>query len=105
MQKNRSVSVKAPFLMVLSSPSRVRLLLLNTFDLAEDSITLDTVSDWITKLNTTFPQQFAEISHQVEVCDLTKELDNVCSSLFLSFQISRVLKWWVGQKHHPISHQ
>lgn len=101
------VSESAPsFVTVLCFSSRVRMLLLNTFDLAEDSITLDNVSDWITKLNTTFPNQFAEISHKVETCELTAELENVCSSLFLSFKTSNVSKWrgW-GQKHeHFISH-
>lgn len=99
------VSESAPsFVTVLCLSSRVRMLLLNTFDLAEDSITMDNVTDWITKLNTTFPNQFAEISHKVETCELTAELENVCSSLFLSFKTSKVLKWG-GQKHeHFISH-
>lgn len=63
----------------------MRILLLDTFELAEDSITLDNVTDWISKLNATFPEQFADISHKVKTCELTKELDNVCSSLLLSF--------------------
>lgn len=68
-----------------ASSSRMRLLLLNTFELAEDSVTLDNVTDWITRLNATFPQQFAEISHKLKPCELTKELDDVRSSLLLSF--------------------
>lgn len=68
-----------------NSSSRTRLLLLNTFDLAEDSITLDTVTDWVQKLNATFPEQFEEISHKVEKCDLKTELKDVRSSVFQSF--------------------
>ena len=60
--------------------SRTRLLLLNTFDLAEDTISMDTVFEWVEKLNATYPQEFAEISSQLEKCDLENELDSVCSS-------------------------
>lgn len=57
--------------------SRTRLLLLNTFDLAEDSINIDSVFEWIERLNTTFPEQFAAIAHKLEGCDLENELDTV----------------------------
>lgn len=65
---------------VLFSSSRTRLLLLNTFNVAEDSITMDNVFEWIEKLNTTYPQQFAELADKLENCDLESELDTVCSS-------------------------
>lgn len=65
-------------MIVLCSSPRTRMLLLNSFELAEDSITLDNVTDWITKLNTTFPAQFAEISHKLETCDLQNDLKDVC---------------------------
>lgn len=58
------------------------MLLLNTFELAEDSVTLDNVDGWMTKLNATFPEQFAEISHKLEPCELTKELENVRTPTF-----------------------
>lgn len=64
----------------LCSRCRTRILLLNTFDLAEDKITMDTVFEWIERLNATYPQQFAEISSKLETCDLEKELDTVCTS-------------------------
>ncbi|CAG02771.1 unnamed protein product, partial [Tetraodon nigroviridis] len=64
---------------------RMRLLLLNTFELAEDSVTLDNVTDWITRLNATFPQQFAEISHKLKPCELTKELDDAAQGPGLAF--------------------
>ncbi|TNN02096.1 hypothetical protein fugu_009583 [Takifugu bimaculatus] len=60
-------------------------LLLNTFDLAEDSISLDTVTDWITKLNTTFPEEFAAIEHRIETCDLTNELKDAAEGPGLAF--------------------
>lgn len=59
---------------------RTRLLLLNTFDLAEDSITIDNAVEWIEKMNTTYPQQFAELAYKLEICDLESELDTVGSS-------------------------
>lgn len=68
----------------------MRILLLNTFELAEDSISLDTVTEWITKLNTTFPEQFAAIAHKMENCDLNNELKDVRSSLFLSIKASKL---------------
>ncbi|TWW79959.1 Sodium- and chloride-dependent transporter XTRP3 [Takifugu flavidus] len=64
---------------------RMRVLLLNTFDLAEDSISLDTVTDWITKLNTTFPEEFAAIEHRIETCDLTNELKDAAEGPGLAF--------------------
>lgn len=70
------------YVIVLSPPpsSRTRLLLLNSFNLAEDSITMDNVFVMIEKLNTTYPEQFAELADTLEKCNLESELDTVCSS-------------------------
>lgn len=63
---------------------RMRTLMLNTFDLPEDNITINNVLEWMEKLNSTYPSQFAEIAGLVEKCDLESELDTVCSSSSLS---------------------
>lgn len=57
----------------------MRLLLLNTFDLVEDAISMDSVLEWTEKLNTTYPEQFAQIADKVREgeCNLEKELDTV----------------------------
>ncbi|XP_078028165.1 sodium- and chloride-dependent transporter XTRP3 isoform X2 [Epinephelus lanceolatus] len=64
---------------------RTRLLLLNAFDLAEDSITMNNVSDWIEKLNATYPEQFAELSNKLEDCNLESELDTAVEGTGLAF--------------------
>ncbi|XP_056290397.1 sodium- and chloride-dependent transporter XTRP3-like isoform X2 [Pseudoliparis swirei] len=64
---------------------RTRLLLLNTFNLAESSVSMDNVFEWLEKLNTTFPEQFAEIAHKLEVCDLESELDTAVEGTGLAF--------------------
>nr|XP_019946754.1 PREDICTED: sodium- and chloride-dependent transporter XTRP3 [Paralichthys olivaceus] len=64
---------------------RTRLLLLNTFDLAEDTISIDTVFEWTEKLNATYPQEFAEISSKLEMCDLERELDSAVEGPGLAF--------------------
>ncbi|KAM9426001.1 sodium- and chloride-dependent transporter XTRP3 [Pholidichthys leucotaenia] len=66
---------------------RTRLLLLNTFDLPENTITTDTVMDWIEKLNTTYPEQFVEIADQItsNPCSLEKELDTAVEGTGLAF--------------------
>uniref|UniRef100_A0A4W6CJV7 Transporter n=1 Tax=Lates calcarifer TaxID=8187 RepID=A0A4W6CJV7_LATCA len=64
---------------------RTRLLLLNAFNLAEDSITVDTVYDWIEKLNATYPEQFAELNTRLENCDLESELDTAVEGTGLAF--------------------
>ncbi|KAM8869561.1 sodium- and chloride-dependent transporter XTRP3 [Spinachia spinachia] len=64
---------------------RTRLLLLNTFDLAEESINMDSVFEWIERLNTTFPEQFAGIAHRLEGCDLESELDTAVEGTGLAF--------------------
>ncbi|XP_023274469.1 sodium- and chloride-dependent transporter XTRP3 [Seriola lalandi dorsalis] len=64
---------------------RTRVLLLNTFNLAEDTITMDTVYEWTEKLNATYPQQFAEIANKLETCDLESELDTAVEGTGLAF--------------------
>nr|XP_046255268.1 sodium- and chloride-dependent transporter XTRP3-like [Scatophagus argus] len=64
---------------------RTCLLLLNTFNLAEDSITMDNVFEWIEKLNATYPQQFAEVANKLETCDLEGELDTAVEGTGLAF--------------------
>lgn len=58
---------------------RTRVLVLNTFDLAEANVTIDNVLEVIETLNTTYPQQYQQIADKLEVCDLDKELQNVGS--------------------------
>ncbi|XP_068188964.1 sodium- and chloride-dependent transporter XTRP3-like [Antennarius striatus] len=64
---------------------RTRLLLLNAFNIAEDSITMDNVLEWIDKLNATYPEQFTEIAIKLENCDLQSELDNAVEGTGLAF--------------------
>ncbi|KAF3691428.1 Sodium- and chloride-dependent transporter XTRP3 [Channa argus] len=64
---------------------RTRLLLLNTFSLAEDSISIHTTIEWTEKLNTTYPQQFAELTNKLENCDLESELDTAVEGTGLAF--------------------
>ncbi|KAM4736033.1 sodium- and chloride-dependent transporter XTRP3 isoform 2-T2 [Anableps anableps] len=64
---------------------RTRILLLNTFSLAEDSITIDNVFEMIEKLNTTFPEQFAELSSKLEDCNLESELSTAVEGTGLAF--------------------
>ena len=54
------------------------MLLLNTFDMAEELITLDNVGGWAEKLNSTYPEKFAGLTAVLEECDLEAELGNVC---------------------------
>ncbi|KAL6108725.1 slc6a20 [Pungitius sinensis] len=64
---------------------RTRLLLLNTFDQAEDSINMGNVFEWIERLNSTFPEQFAGIANRLEGCNLEKELDTAVEGTGLAF--------------------
>ncbi|XP_077431617.1 sodium- and chloride-dependent transporter XTRP3A-like [Vanacampus margaritifer] len=64
---------------------RMRILLLNTFNLAEDTINMDNVFDWITTLNATYPEQFAELGNKLETCDLNNELDTAVEGVGLAF--------------------
>ncbi|KAA8591981.1 hypothetical protein FQN60_017355, partial [Etheostoma spectabile] len=72
---------------------RTRLLLLNTFSLAEDSITVDSLSGWIDELNTTYPEQFAELTNKLEDCNLERELDTY---RLLNSQLNQ--HWFKGSK-------
>ncbi|XP_041708623.1 sodium- and chloride-dependent transporter XTRP3-like [Coregonus clupeaformis] len=64
---------------------RMRLLLLNTFDLAEDTISLENVNHWIAELNSTHPEQFASLGGRLETCDLEAELDTAVEGTGLAF--------------------
>ncbi|XP_043972154.1 sodium- and chloride-dependent transporter XTRP3-like isoform X1 [Gambusia affinis] len=64
---------------------RTRTLLLNSFNLAEDSIIISNVFEMIEKLNTTFPEQFAELSNKLEDCNLENELSTAVEGTGLAF--------------------
>lgn len=64
---------------------RLRLLLLNTFDLAEDVMTQENVLEWVERLNSSYPLEFAEIADKVETCDLNQELDTAVEGTGLAF--------------------
>ncbi|KAG8009734.1 Sodium-and chloride-dependent transporter XTRP3 [Nibea albiflora] len=64
---------------------RTRLLLLNTFNIAENNINIDNVFEWIEKLNTTYPEQFAELNNKLEECDLETELSSAVEGAGLAF--------------------
>uniref|UniRef100_A0AAQ5ZCK0 Transporter n=1 Tax=Amphiprion ocellaris TaxID=80972 RepID=A0AAQ5ZCK0_AMPOC len=64
---------------------RTRILLLNTFNLAEDTINMDNVFEWIEKLNATYPEQFNEIANDTGNCDLEKELATAVEGPGLAF--------------------
>ncbi|XP_071769165.1 sodium- and chloride-dependent transporter XTRP3 [Centroberyx gerrardi] len=64
---------------------RVRLLLLNAFNLAEDTINMENVYEWIEKLNSTYPEQFAGLADRLETCDLEAELDTAVEGTGLAF--------------------
>ncbi|KAM3613482.1 uncharacterized protein V6R79_000368 [Siganus canaliculatus] len=64
---------------------RICLLLLNTFDLAEDSVTMDNLSDWIEKLNATYPQQIAEFNLSPDNCSMENELQTAVEGTGLAF--------------------
>nr|XP_020476328.1 sodium- and chloride-dependent transporter XTRP3 [Monopterus albus] len=73
---------------------RTRLLLLNAFNLAEDSVTIDSVFEWIEKLNTTYPQQFDIIANKLENCDLESELNTAVEGTGLAFIVySEAIKY------------
>ncbi|XP_037129734.1 sodium- and chloride-dependent transporter XTRP3A-like [Syngnathus acus] len=64
---------------------RTRILLLNTFDLAENTININNVFDWMKTLNATYPEQFAELGNKLEACDLNDELDTAVQGVGLAF--------------------
>lgn len=59
------------------SPFRTRLLLLNTFDLPEDNITIDNVLISIEKLSTAYPDEYAKLAYKLTNCSLEEELERV----------------------------
>lgn len=63
----------------------VRLLLINTFSLAEDIVTQENVLEWVEKLNTSHPSEFAEIADKIETCDLNTELNTAVEGTGLAF--------------------
>ncbi|KAK3515762.1 hypothetical protein QTP70_030469 [Hemibagrus guttatus] len=64
---------------------RMRLLLLNTFNLAEDAINKENVTSWINVLNHTHPEQLALIQHKLESCSLEAELDTAVEGTGLAY--------------------
>uniref|UniRef100_W5M1P1 Transporter n=1 Tax=Lepisosteus oculatus TaxID=7918 RepID=W5M1P1_LEPOC len=64
---------------------RMILLLLNTFDMEEDSIKPENLDYWKIELNTTYPDKFASISSRLEVCSLEAELDMAVEGTGLAF--------------------
>ncbi|XP_064200143.1 sodium- and chloride-dependent transporter XTRP3-like [Anguilla rostrata] len=64
---------------------RVRVLLLNTFDMAEDTINMDNINYWVAELNRTDPEQFASISSKLDHCDLQAELNTAVEGTGLAF--------------------
>ncbi|XP_061674667.1 sodium- and chloride-dependent transporter XTRP3A-like isoform X2 [Syngnathoides biaculeatus] len=64
---------------------RTRVLLLNTFNLAENTINMDNVFDWVKILNATYPEQFAELGSKMEACDFTDELKTAVEGVGLAF--------------------
>ncbi|XP_030641183.1 sodium- and chloride-dependent transporter XTRP3 [Chanos chanos] len=64
---------------------RVRVLLLNTFDLSEDAVSINNITEWITQLNQTYPDQIAGLGAKLESCDLEAELDTAVEGTGLAF--------------------
>nr|XP_057909127.1 sodium- and chloride-dependent transporter XTRP3-like isoform X2 [Doryrhamphus excisus] len=64
---------------------RTRILLLNAFELAEETISMNNVLDWVVKLNASNPEQFAQLGNKLEACDLTSELDTAVEGVGLAF--------------------
>ncbi|XP_076868241.1 sodium- and chloride-dependent transporter XTRP3 isoform X2 [Brachyhypopomus gauderio] len=64
---------------------RTRLLLLNTFELAEDAVNKDNITFWISELNHSYPEQFDTISSKLETCSLEAELDTAVEGTGLAF--------------------
>ncbi|KAM4632873.1 sodium- and chloride-dependent transporter XTRP3 [Polymixia lowei] len=64
---------------------RMRLLLLNTFELAEDSISMENVNEWMERLSQMHPGQFAGLADRLENCSLEAELDTAVEGTGLAF--------------------
>ncbi|KAJ8273170.1 hypothetical protein GJAV_G00098420 [Gymnothorax javanicus] len=65
--------------------SRVRMLLINTLDVAENSITSENMSQWMAELNSTHPEQFPALAYKLESCSLESELDTAVEGAGLAF--------------------
>ncbi|XP_073781663.1 sodium- and chloride-dependent transporter XTRP3 isoform X2 [Danio rerio] len=64
---------------------RNRLLLLNTFDLSEETISVENVTAWISQLNSTHPDTFSTITDKIQDCSLEAELDTAVEGTGLAF--------------------
>ncbi|XP_073702793.1 sodium- and chloride-dependent transporter XTRP3-like [Garra rufa] len=64
---------------------RMRLLMLNTFDLSEETISAENVTAWISYLNVTYPERFATIASKIQDCSLEAELDTAVEGTGLAF--------------------
>ncbi|XP_056331090.1 sodium- and chloride-dependent transporter XTRP3-like [Danio aesculapii] len=64
---------------------RNRLLLLNTFDLSEGTISVENVTAWISQLNSTHPDIFSTITDKIQDCSLEAELDTAVEGTGLAF--------------------
>ncbi|KAJ8005393.1 hypothetical protein DPEC_G00146160 [Dallia pectoralis] len=64
---------------------RLRLLLMNTFDIAEGAISLENVNQWIADLNRTQPEQLSSLLDRLQTCDLEAELDTAVEGTGLAF--------------------
>jgi len=60
------------------------LLLMNTFDLEEGSVTADNLSEMKGYLMATHPQEYAQLSPQLRNCSLEAELDTVSGRFVLA---------------------
>ncbi|XP_033922027.1 sodium- and chloride-dependent transporter XTRP3 isoform X2 [Melopsittacus undulatus] len=65
--------------------NKVILLLLNTFDLEEGSLTVDNLSEMKDYLMATHPQEYAQLSPQLKNCSLEAELDTAVQGTGLAF--------------------
>ncbi|XP_028832094.1 sodium- and chloride-dependent transporter XTRP3 [Denticeps clupeoides] len=64
---------------------KVRVLLLNILEMAEDSITQDNLDYWMSELNRTQPEQYAGLSPKLDSCNLESELDTAVEGTGLAF--------------------
>ncbi|KAM4658352.1 sodium- and chloride-dependent transporter XTRP3 isoform 1-T1 [Amazona ochrocephala] len=65
--------------------NKVILLLMNTFDLEEGSLTADNLSEMKDYLMATHPQEYAHLSPQLKNCSLEAELDTAVQGTGLAF--------------------
>uniref|UniRef100_A0A4W3IDL6 Transporter n=1 Tax=Callorhinchus milii TaxID=7868 RepID=A0A4W3IDL6_CALMI len=64
---------------------RMVLLLMNTFDLMEGTITHTNLKEWMNFLNSTDPDKFSTLIPHLETCDLQSQLDTAAEGTGLSF--------------------